>query len=626
MIARHRSVLTIACALAGVLLLFSCRKEPPSPVGQGHPPPTAGASDLAGTAGPTAGGEIGATAAGVASANDDNAWVARLDGVPLSAGEARRMVVEDSRLLHQLATVSSEKVLRQAVEGWVWETIQAKEAEKRGLARKAKPEIDIERDLVTRYYYIKHLGRKIVVSDAEVKALLPNPLARLRVTSRTFADEVEAGNALGALRSGKVKWEESGEPLSGGSGGSWVWPYPNSGFLDKIQSDLVFTLKKGDLSPVLKTGLGYLILRVEERDNLSGKRIARLKDTFRAQVRNEKVAKVVDQWRSSQTIARMDKDDRAEFTRLVAASIGLQGGRPPEKIIASVGGWNLGFNSLQHVAGKFAGFREKMGVTEKVQFLSSVLDSLITARVIAAGAAQSGYTLDKEVEKELEQRKKGMLAAALIDELETSDRNVTEKDAREYFEANREAFRNRRLVRASHILLMNLKEAEDVYRSISAGNTSFRQAEKTFSADETVGAGGDIGWVYPGRLVPELEAAVLSLKVGDISPPVRSRYGFHLMTVTEVREEKDVPFDVAKGEIIEKLSKMKRERKKSDFLKEVRKNYKIEYDKRNLTALMARLDAGKEELFLKVREKARGPHTGMGTQPKKGVSPPHGAH
>lgn len=98
--------------------------------------------------------------------------------------------------------------------------------------------------------------------------------------------------------------------------------------------------------------------------------------------------------------------------------------------------------------------------------------------------------------------------------------------------------------RASHILLRPsaaLSEAaaiaklDDFQQQIQTGKASFEALAKEFSQDGSAAQGGDLGWSTAGRFVPEFEAALATLAPGDIGPPLVSRFGVHLIRVTERR-------------------------------------------------------------------------------------------
>ena len=99
--------------------------------------------------------------------------------------------------------------------------------------------------------------------------------------------------------------------------------------------------------------------------------------------------------------------------------------------------------------------------------------------------------------------------------------------------------------RARHILLRptaGLTQAQAVERlaafrqQILAGQASFEALAREHSADGSAAGGGDLGWAGPGQFVPEFEQAMDALKPGDVSAPVVSRFGVHLIRVDERRQ------------------------------------------------------------------------------------------
>ncbi len=75
----------------------------------------------------------------------------------------------------------------------------------------------------------------------------------------------------------------------------------------------------------------------------------------------------------------------------------------------------------------------------------------------------------------------------------------------------------------------------DIKRRIESGETDFATMARLTSVDNSATRGGDIGWVSPGEASPEFEAAMNSLQPGQISEPVRSQFGYHLIEVLERR-------------------------------------------------------------------------------------------
>ena len=100
--------------------------------------------------------------------------------------------------------------------------------------------------------------------------------------------------------------------------------------------------------------------------------------------------------------------------------------------------------------------------------------------------------------------------------------------------------------RARHILLRpssQLSQAQAIERlntwrqQILAGQARFEDLAREHSADGSAAGGGELGWASPGQFVPEFEQALDALRPGELSPPVVSRFGVHLIRLEERRQQ-----------------------------------------------------------------------------------------
>ncbi|RGE44900.1 molecular chaperone SurA [Comamonas testosteroni] len=82
------------------------------------------------------------------------------------------------------------------------------------------------------------------------------------------------------------------------------------------------------------------------------------------------------------------------------------------------------------------------------------------------------------------------------------------------------------------------KRLQDYKRRVEAGQATFQQLAQEFSKDGSARNGGDLGWSSPGQFVPEFERVLDALQPGQISEPVVSRFGVHLIQLIERRQEK----------------------------------------------------------------------------------------
>lgn len=90
-------------------------------------------------------------------------------------------------------------------------------------------------------------------------------------------------------------------------------------------------------------------------------------------------------------------------------------------------------------------------------------------------------------------------------------------------------------VKASHILVKSEEEAKKLYEEIKAGK-DFAQVAKEYSSCPSGRNGGDLGFFPKGVMVKPFEDAAFSLPVGELSQPVQTQFGWHLILVTDTEE------------------------------------------------------------------------------------------
>jgi len=90
-------------------------------------------------------------------------------------------------------------------------------------------------------------------------------------------------------------------------------------------------------------------------------------------------------------------------------------------------------------------------------------------------------------------------------------------------------------VHAAHILVKTQDEAKVLYNVIKTGQKTFQKVAEEKSQCPSGRKGGDLGWFGRGRMVREFETAAFALKKGEMSQPVRTEFGWHIIKVLEAK-------------------------------------------------------------------------------------------
>jgi peptidyl-prolyl cis-trans isomerase C len=254
-------------------------------------------------------------------------------------------------------------------------------------------------------------------------------------------------------------------------------------------------------------------------------------------------------------------------------------------------------------------------VQRRDEVLRGVLDQLITYTLMSQEAAAKKISVtDVDIDRRIGQMrgqgsdadfKKALEARNMSVEQLRSDARVqltieklmesevagiaaaTDAEARQYYAANPDRFARGEAVRASHILLRVDAKAPEAVRKETLARTQsilklarsgkdFAALAKQHSQDGSAAAGGDLGYFERGRMVPAFSQAAFALKPGEISDVVTTEYGYHIITVSERKAAETVPFDQARSQIIDVLSKEKKRARAGQFIEEVKKRARIE--------------------------------------------------
>ena len=167
-------------------------------------------------------------------------------------------------------------------------------------------------------------------------------------------------------------------------------------------------------------------------------------------------------------------------------------------------------------------------------------------------------------------------------EEESSCEIPTEKEAREYYENRPDLFTSEEMVSASHILKKassekEFKVAEEQIQAIRQrllGGEDFVKCVQQESDDG--GNDGNLGSFGKGRMVPEFEKVAFSLEPDQLSEPVKTQFGWHLVKLHEKQEPKITPFDELKEKIIEYLHERKKDKVFDSFLDDLKAKATIE--------------------------------------------------
>ncbi len=226
-----------------------------------------------------------------------------------------------------------------------------------------------------------------------------------------------------------------------------------------------------------------------------------------------------------------------------------------DKVLASVGGKNITEHDVDMMIAQLGqrgqGYNNPQG-------RAMLLDQLINRRLFLMDATRNMYEREPQFKEQMQRLKEDLLTSyAMQKSLEKV--TVTEADAKTYYENNRDKFVAGMTFNASHILVDSEEKASEILAQIKAGEITFEAAAAEHSTCPSGKQGGSLGDFGSGQMVPEFENACAAMEVGEISAPVATQFGFHLILLNKKEDGGEMPFDEIKDNLMEALREEKQQ-------------------------------------------------------------------
>lgn len=201
---------------------------------------------------------------------------------------------------------------------------------------------------------------------------------------------------------------------------------------------------------------------------------------------------------------------------------------------------------------------QEMKVPEVETLPNEVLEILVKEiyleKELTKEAAKSKVSSEKEVKDRILEAKNRILRQAYVDSLlkeEISDQRISDK----YSELSNE-LNGKKEYLISHIVTKTKEEAEKISQDLkNKKSLKFADEAKKSSIDrESAEKGGDLGYILENNMIKEIADVVVNLKAEDISDPIQTKFGWHVIKVSDVREAKALEFEAVKENIRDQLT------------------------------------------------------------------------
>ena len=225
--------------------------------------------------------------------------------------------------------------------------------------------------------------------------------------------------------------------------------------------------------------------------------------------------------------------------------------------------------SAQDVLNAVSTLPENVKTKPLFEIYPRVINELINKHLITKRAYSEKLDLVQNVINLIKKNKDSILAKYWLNNFimnETSEENV-----KNFYNNYVKSFQEYTEINASHILVKTKNEAVSIINKLN-NKSQFSELARAYSIGPSAKNGGNLGWFGPGQMVKEFEKAAFLLEKGNISQkPIKTKFGFHVIKLNDMRNAKPKKLNEIKNNIIEKITKISL----SNLENKIRKNEKV---------------------------------------------------
>lgn len=250
-----------------------------------------------------------------------------------------------------------------------------------------------------------------------------------------------------------------------------------------------------------------------------------------------------------------------------------------QRFVASVEGEKI---TVEEFNQKFKSRVRQMPPTreEELDLRKNALERFIQQKLLAQAAIETGRDKEESFIKMVKEQEEKFLLQTLY-KIEVLDKATpSERELKEFHKKQGEE------IRARHILVKNKDQAEEIYQRLKEG-ADFEEVAKEESEDATTkDKGGDLGFFQWGRMVGPFQDAAFELKPQEISKPVRSGFGWHIIKLEERRKVEQPEYEKIKENLTSSLQRYKQQQLSYEFMEDLKGESNFKVNSSSLRLLM----------------------------------------
>jgi len=348
------------------------------------------------------------------------------------------------------------------------------------------------------------------------------------------------------------------------------------GSLDPALEAAAFFLEPGDTAPPVKTASGWDIARMEEIHPVERPDFDKAKVKVEAILKQRKL-----EARKSEYSSYLFSKYHAHATPIAGSFSALTNAlsKEPESAVEA---WDGGALAVKDFVSKqdlesLARVPPSRAEEHVQQLLRQTVNDALARREAKERRISDVPSVALDVKEHLEELMEQVLYADYI----LKDLSVSDEEAKADFENHRSEWTTPERRRVAHILVKTKEEALAIQKKVGAGESFAELAKKDSIDTQTKTIGGDLGWIIK-KDVPPAFSPVLTFKTDQMSDPIESKFGWHLIKVTAIELPKAMKFEEAKEDIKKSVFERKKTARRAEWVAKLRAAAKIKIDDKNL--------------------------------------------
>lgn len=218
----------------------------------------------------------------------------------------------------------------------------------------------------------------------------------------------------------------------------------------------------------------------------------------------------------------------------------------------------------------------RISLTHDSDALRRYIEEYAHKEMIYREALKQGIDKDPAVRRLVAAAEKTIVTQRMLEKALADKVKVTDEDLKKYFEEHKDEFTGEDQMTLAHIQFDSLKAAQDAAARLARGE-DFAKLAQTLSTDPmSKDKGGLLGTVERSKAPSEFIEALATMKKGDVSAPIKTQHGYHLVKLLDVQPGRLVAFEGVRDPLRRFLAQEKQHQALEAYIASLKKDYKVE--------------------------------------------------